>query len=174
MRQENGEEAGDATAAHNRVGHAESIERVCDLSTTVRPRLTPAASLEDSAPMVKPTPNLDDLYVVLRSHAVAKPGQLCTYTELSHQYKARTGDWFEPHGSWDAPLGALNHRLHTAAAPALSAVVVLKGDPPEPGRGFWGSAPSVPPRPKSEMQRLTAWQAILQTVFVHPWPTALQ
>jgi hypothetical protein len=41
--------------------------------------------------MVKPTPNLDDLYVVLRSHAVAKPGQLCTYTELSHQYKAGYG-----------------------------------------------------------------------------------
>jgi hypothetical protein len=123
--------------------------------------------------MVKPTPNPDDLYVVLRSHAVAKPGQLCTYTELSHQYKTRTGDWFEPHGSWDAPLGALNQRLHAAAAPALSAVVVLKGDPPEPGRGFWGSAPSVPPRPKSEMERLTAWQAILQAVFVHPWPTAL-
>ena len=47
--------------------------------------------------MVKPTPNLDDLYVVLRSYAVAKPGQPCTYTELSHPYKARTGDWFEPH-----------------------------------------------------------------------------
>jgi hypothetical protein len=123
--------------------------------------------------MVKPTPNLDDLYVVLRSHAVAKPGQLCTYTELSHQYKTRTGDWFEPHGSWDAPLGALNQRLHAAAAPALSAVVVLKGDPPEPGRGFWGSAPSVPPRPKSEMERLTTWQAVLQAVFVHPWPAAL-
>jgi hypothetical protein len=41
--------------------------------------------------MVKPTPNLDDLYVVLRSYAVAKPGRLCTYSELSHQYKAAHG-----------------------------------------------------------------------------------
>jgi len=123
--------------------------------------------------MVAAAPNLDDLYVVLRSWAVAKPGQIHPYTELSRQYKARTGDWFEPHGSWDVPLGALNQRLHTAGAPALSALVVRKKEPPEPGGGFWGSAPSVPPRPKSEFQRLTEWARIVAVVHAYRWPTTL-
>jgi len=122
--------------------------------------------------MVQPTPNLDDLYVVLRSWAVAKPGQMHPYSELSRQYKTRTGDWFEPHGSWDAPLGALNQRLDAVGAPALSALVILN-EAKEPGAGFWGSAASVPHRPKSEIARLTEWTRIVSAVHTYPWPTAL-
>lgn len=124
--------------------------------------------------MAPASPNLDALYVVLRAWAVAKPGQIHPYSELSRQYHARTGDWFEPHGSWDAPLGALNQRLHEVAnAPALSAVVVLKKDPPEPGGGFWGSAANVPPRPKSDTQRLVTWSKVVAMVFAYAWPPAL-
>jgi hypothetical protein len=124
--------------------------------------------------MSSATPNLDDLYVILRSWAVAKPGQIHPYSELSRQYHARTTDWFEPHGSWDQPLGALNQRLHDAlAAPAISALVVLKKDPPEPGGGFWASAPSVPPRPKTEVERLGEWSKIVKAVHAYPWPATL-
>lgn len=119
------------------------------------------------------TPNLDDLYVVLRSWAVAKPGRINTYTELSKQYEARTGDWFEPHGSWGRPLGRLNEHLHRHGAPAVSALVVLKREPPEPGAGFWGSAPSVPTRPKTEIQRLSEWSRIVAAVHAYAWPAAL-
>ncbi len=116
------------------------------------------------------TPNLDDLYVVLRAWALAK--QRRTYTELSHQYQARTGHWFEPHGSWDRPLGALNQRLHSAiGAPALSALVVLK-DVGEPGAAFWGCAPNVPPRPRSEIDRLAEWSRIVGDVHAYDWPLA--
>jgi hypothetical protein len=123
--------------------------------------------------MATTNPSLDDLYVVLRAWAVARPGQIHTYTELSKQYQARTGDWFDPHGSWDEPLGALNQRLHGFGAPALSALVVLNKDPPEPGGGFWGCAPSVPPRPRTEMQRLLTWQAIVKAVHTFRWPSSL-
>jgi hypothetical protein len=120
--------------------------------------------------MTKVTPNLDDLYVVLRSWALAK--QMHTYTDLSREYQTRTGDWFEPHGGWDASLGALNQRLHSANAPALSALVILK-DAKEPGSGFWGSAPSVPPRPKGEVERVAEWSNIVATVHGYAWPLAL-
>jgi len=122
--------------------------------------------------MTTPTPNLDDLYVVLRGWAVAKPGQIHPYSELSRQYQARTGDWFEPHGSWDAPLGALNNRLHAVGAPALSALVVLK-ETRIPGDDFWGSAPNVPARPKGEIERLAEWSKIVAKVHGYAWPNAL-
>jgi len=117
-------------------------------------------------------PNLDELYVLLRTWAVAK--QVHTYTELSSRYQARTNDWFEPHGSWDAPLGELNQRLHARiGAPALSALVVLKKDPQEPGGGFWGCAPNVPARPASDMARLTERARIVNAVHAYNWPATL-
>ena len=76
------------------------------------------------------------------------------YLALSHAYQERTGDWFEPHGSWDKPLGKLNNRLAVARAPALSALVILKEEN-EPGGKFWGCAPNVPNRPSNEMDRIT-------------------
>ena len=117
------------------------------------------------------SPRLDDIYAILRGWAIAKT--IDTYTSLSHAYKARTGDWFEPHGTWDAPLGELNRRLQSRIhAPALSALVVLKSGG-EPGGLFWGCAPNVPARPSTDIQRLAEWSKIVATVHAFPWPRAL-
>ncbi len=116
------------------------------------------------------TPNLDDLYLVLRQWAAGRKPQ--TYTQLSQAYQAQTGDWFEPHGSWDTPLGTLNNRLHAIGAPALSALVVLQASK-EPGGLFWASAPNVPPRPKNDVVRLAEWSRIVKDVLAYPWPSVL-
>ena len=116
------------------------------------------------------TPNLDDLYVILRKWAAGRGPQ--SYTDLSHAYQARTGDWFEPHGSWDRPLGELNNRLAAIGAPALSALVILQGAN-EPGGKFWGCAPNVPRRPSNEIDRLTEWNRIVAEVLAYPWPEIL-
>lgn len=124
----------------------------------MQPRVVPAA------------PNLDDLYSVLRTWALAKTRR--TYTELSQDYHRQTGDWLEPHGSWDIPLGDLNRRLHAAGAPALSALVVLKATG-QPGGAFWGCAPNVPPKPKTDIERLAAWSQIVSSVHAYAWPGSL-
>ena len=129
-----------------------------------------APGAQGGTPQYMAEPNLDELYLVLRNWATARG--MGTYTELARDYQARTGDWFEPHGSWDAPLGRLNQRLHAVGAPALSALVVLASGG-EPGGGFWGSAPSVPSRPKAELDRLSAWTGIVNLVHAHPWPVVL-
>ena len=116
------------------------------------------------------TPNLDDLYFILRNWAAGKGPQ--TYGDLSHAYQARTGDWFEPHGSWDRPLGELNNRLAAIGAPALSALVILQGAN-EPGGGFWGCAPNVPRRPSNEIARLEEWNRIVTEVRAYHWPEIL-
>jgi hypothetical protein len=116
-------------------------------------------------------PNLDDLYLVLRGWAQKTPADT-TYTALSHAYQARTGDWFEPHGSWDGPLGELNDRLHAIGAPALSVLVVLKATG-EPGGNFWGCAPNVPPRPKKDIDRVAEFARICKEVLAYPWPAQL-
>jgi hypothetical protein len=77
------------------------------------------------------SPSLDEIYFVLRGWA--RSGLPATYTELSAAYKARTGTWFEPHQSWEEPLGELNRRLHAVGAPALSALVVLAATYPFDG-----------------------------------------
>jgi hypothetical protein len=121
--------------------------------------------------MSTPKPNMDDLYAVLRSWAVAK--QIHTYTELSLAYQARTNDWFEPHLSWDVPLGELNQHLYDAIeAPAISALVVLKAAQ-EPGGNFWGCAPNVPARPATDVARLAEWARIVKDVHAYRWPSAL-
>lgn len=117
-------------------------------------------------------PNLDDIYVILRSWAVAKPGKIRTYTDLSKEYQARTNDWFEPHGSWDRPLGELNNRLHVIGAPALSALVVLK-ETQEPGAAFWGCSPNVPSRPKVDVERIAAWSKIVADIHSYTWPLSM-
>jgi hypothetical protein len=116
------------------------------------------------------TPDLDDLYIILRQWAIGSGPQ--TYTNLSHAYHARTGDWFEPHGSWDQPLGTLNNRLATVGAPALSALVILKEEN-EPGAKFWGCSPNVPARPQNDLARLTEWNRIVTAVRTYPWPEVL-
>jgi len=112
------------------------------------------------------TPDPDDLYAVLIKWASKRRWR--PYTQLSHDYQARTGDWFEPHGSWDHPLGDLNRRLAPTGAPPLSALVVVQGTD-RPGRGFWGSAPNVPIS-SNELEREAAWGRIVEEVFAYPWP----
>lgn len=115
-------------------------------------------------------PSLDELYDILRIWSVAQKYR--TYSELSRAYQQATGDWFDPHGSWDAPLGQLNVRLSSIGAPALSALVVLK-DSGEPGGNFWASAPNVPTRPARDIDRVAEWSRIVKDVFCYSWPARL-
>ena len=87
-----------------------------------------------------------------------------THGELSQAYLDRTDEWYEPHGSWDVPLGGLNVTLHAVRCPPLSAVVILDKDDREPGGGFWGSAPSIPARPTNDIYRITEYGRILGQV----------
>jgi hypothetical protein len=116
------------------------------------------------------TPDIDALYQVLREWAVS--GNPKFYTDLSREYNKRTGDWFEPHGSWDIPLGELNKRLASIGAPALSALVILK-EKKEPGGSFWGCASNVPPRPRNDIMRIAEWTRIVNAIYAYPWPLAL-
>jgi len=115
-------------------------------------------------------PEIDDVYAVLRQWAMDKKPQ--TYGDLSRDYQARTGHWFEPHGSWDVPLGDLNNRLASSGLPALSALVILQVEN-EPGGRFWGCAPNVPHRPKNDLQRITEWDRIVKAVIAQNWPHVL-
>lgn len=115
-------------------------------------------------------PDAQLVYAILREWARAR--STGSYKLLSERYRDRTNVWFEPHGSWDGLLGALNRQLHGAGAPALSAVVVLQVSG-EPGGGFWGCAPSVPSRPNNAMERVQRWSGILQSVYSYPWPERL-
>ena len=115
-------------------------------------------------------PNIDHIYAVLRQWA--ETGKPQTYAQLSHDYHARTGECFEPHGSWDTPLGELNIHLASVGAPALSALVVLQKTN-EPGDRFWGCASNVPPRPRTEIDRLTEWSRMVKEVIGFNWPLSL-
>jgi hypothetical protein len=116
------------------------------------------------------TPDLDVVYQILREWAAG--GTPRFYKDLSNAYHAKTGDWHEPHGSWDEPLGAINNRLEKTGAPALSALVVLKGDN-EPGAKFWGCAPNVPGRPNDPLARVAVWDRIVKDVIAFKWPEKL-
>ena len=121
--------------------------------------------------MASSTPDQDELYAVLRDWAV-RVKNFDTYTALSQAYKTRTGDWFEPHGNWDVPLGMLNRHVHTTIqAPAISALVVLR-ESGEPGGKFWGCAPNVPARPRSAITRTVEWGRILHLVLRFNWPNS--
>jgi hypothetical protein len=115
-------------------------------------------------------PDVDAVYLILKRWAEAE--QVRTYTDLSNDYLAGTGAWFEPHRSWDRPLGEVNRRLAEHDAPAISALVVLM-DQREPGRAFWGCAPNVPPRPRSDVERVAVWARIVDDVHAFDWPVAL-
>lgn len=99
-------------------------------------------------------------------------GKPQTHSQLSHDYHSLTGVWFEPHGSWDAPLGELNNRLVSINAPALSALVILQATK-EPGAGFWGCASNVPSRPRNDIDRLDKWSRIVKEVITYRWPLVL-
>jgi hypothetical protein len=110
---------------------------------------------------------LADVYAILIN--VARNHDQLTYGDLSRKYYERTGDWHEPHGSWDLPLGELNRLLHTVSWPPLSAVVVLNDDNREPGGQFWESSPNIPRRPTDEIARISIYGQILGQVHNVPW-----
>lgn len=113
-------------------------------------------------------PDLGILFLTLRD--VARQKGLVTCGELSHRYREKTGLWFEPQGAWDDPLGELNAVLDRHGMPALSAVVVLKGQQEiMPGEGFW-SCPSVGPRPTDPEGRFSRWYEVLNKVYTAAWP----
>lgn len=116
------------------------------------------------------SPDIDVVYSILREWAGR--GEPRTYADLSREYQSRTGDWLEPHGNWDGPLGDINRILAAKSAPALSALVILQ-DRNEPGGGFWGCANNVPSRPSSESERIREWNRILKDVIGHKWPRSL-
>jgi hypothetical protein len=120
--------------------------------------------------MSSKNPDLDELYGILRAWAIA--GRPQSYGDLSRAYHGRTNDWFEPHGTWDRPLGELNNRLAAVGAPALSALVILH-DKNEPGGGFWGCAANVPHRPHDEIARISEWNRIVTAVLAYEWPSRL-
>lgn len=118
--------------------------------------------------------NFDAIYAVLA--AVARDATLLTYGDLSNRYRDETGDWHEPHGSWDVPLGQLNQMLDASGWPPLSAVVVLRaggGGFGEPGGGFWESSPNIPARPADADTRTAQWGQLLNEVYEADWPTAM-
>lgn len=119
--------------------------------------------------------NFDALYAILAD--VARDQGLLTYGELSNSYLAATGDWHEPHGSWDAPLGQLNVMLHGVQWPPLSSVVVLQtrdGGHGEPGGGFWESSPNIPARPADALSRTAVWGQLLNEVYEDvTWPATI-
>ena len=112
-------------------------------------------------------PNQDRLYEILREWALK--GQTLTYTELSDEYARRNGGWFEPHGSWDDPLGDINRQLSKSDRPPLSVIVVLK-ESGEPGGDFWDCADNVPPRPSDGPTRLKVFGDLAARVFEEQWP----
>ena len=112
--------------------------------------------------------DLDVIYRIL-SDVARNQGQI-TYGELSNRYAKITGNWHDPHGSWDEPLGRLNTILNASRWQPLSAVVVLK-ETYEPGGQFWGSSPNIPVRPPNDLNRITAYGRILSLVHGDPWPT---
>ncbi len=91
-----------------------------------------------------------------------------SYSDLSNRYMEKTGELYDHHGNWDKPLGLLNRELAAIGAPALSALVVLKGKN-EPGGKFWGCASNVPERPKTPDERFSEWVKILNAVFAYDW-----
>lgn len=98
----------------------------------------------------------------------AKKKTPMSYSDLSLRYMEKTGESYDHHGNWDKPLGLLNRELAAIGAPALSALVVLKGKN-EPGGKFWGCASNVPERPKTHDERFSEWIKILNAVFAYNW-----
>jgi hypothetical protein len=113
------------------------------------------------------------LYQILRN--VAASALTIHYSDLSERYRERTGEWYEPHGSWDQALWQINAlaNQHEPRLPPLSAVVTLKprpGEQEEPGGLFWGSSPDVPTKPHGKDARILRWAGILRSVHSAAWP----
>lgn len=111
------------------------------------------------------------IYEILVKHANLDNGRpkVLTYSELSYAYREKTGEWHDPHGSWDGPLGDINNALYSIKAPALTALVVLKSSG-MPSKGFWGCAPHVPAKPIDELKE---WMDILNQIESYNFPEVL-
>jgi hypothetical protein len=94
-----------------------------------------------------------------------------TYSDLTQDYKCRTGDWHSPQ-SWGEALSQLNKVLADAHAPPLSALVVSQSTN-EPGVLFWASAPNVPPKHNNPLKRTLMWQELINQVVTYQWPKKL-
>lgn len=117
-------------------------------------------------------PDIGHVYAILREWATVGKGKPKFYGQLSHDYQSRTGKWYEPHGSWDEPLGKINNLLATIGAPALSALVIQQ-QTDMPGDGFWGCASNVPSRPKKKEDREAEWFRIIHEIIEYNWPATL-
>jgi hypothetical protein len=113
---------------------------------------------------------LEVLYTILAD--IARTQNIITYGQLSQEYCDRTGEWHEPHGTWDEPLGELNRLVYRFGWPAISSVVVLQ-DSHEPGGKYWGSSPNVPARPSNQVARIALYGQLLSAVHAAPWPVTI-
>lgn len=107
------------------------------------------------------------VYSILKNRVSKEEAKVLTYSELSTIYCSLTGYYPNPHGSWDAVLGTINNMLYLKGAPAISALVMLKGKN-QPGDGFWGCAPNVP-IPKNHLAKIDAWVKILEEIRCFNW-----
>lgn len=114
--------------------------------------------------------NSEILYSIL-AEVASRKAQI-TYRELSRRYYEQTQERYEPHGSWDQPLGELNRRLDGHGLPPLSAVVVLQ-ETMEPGGRFWASSPNIPPQPENDLSRIERYAQLLGQVHAADWPAEL-
>jgi hypothetical protein len=115
-------------------------------------------------------PDIQNIYNILVDWAENAGPQ--PYKKLSEDYQNLTGQWYEPHGSWDKSLGEINTRLSAIGAPAITSLVILKGKN-EPGGNFWGCADNVPQKPMNDSERISTWLEIVKEVKGYDWPTTL-
>jgi hypothetical protein len=114
------------------------------------------------------------LYGVLRKVAMSKG--VISYEDLSRLYHEATGNWHEPHGTWDVPLAEINGHARAANLPPLSGLVASKspqeGNFGPPTAGFWES-PGVPAMPRKAADRLLVWMGFVNLVHRATWPETL-
>lgn len=116
------------------------------------------------------SPDIEVIYKILTAWAKNNGPQ--PYVKLSEEYQSITGEWHEPHGSWDKSLGEINVRLSKIGAPAITSLVILK-EKNEPGGNFWGCAENVPSRPKNDSERIAKWLEIVKEVKNYDWPMSI-
>jgi len=116
--------------------------------------------------------DLPTLYRVLCDVARNRPTTPFTYTRLSEAYARRTHVQFDPHGTWDMPLDAINKRLEGAGLPPLSALVVTQ-DTGMPGPGFWGTCVRTQNVARNADDRLMAYASIVNEVYEANWPAEM-
>lgn len=95
------------------------------------------------------------------------------YTNLSDDYRTRTGQWPDPRGSWNNPLGEISKRVASMNAPPLTVLVFINGTN-EPGGLFWESASNIPARPSNNEKRHDKVWEMVKEVKLFNWPDDLK